>query len=233
MGGPPAKLSFLNSPYGSQKTPEEIAAIEKRQAEYEQTRRQREDEMRGKKICDLFEVAGTSKRHHVKKLEELQKHQNWASAYQRACEIIDHGEMLVLLGTLGNGKTQMGVQLIRRACVSLRNCMYLRCREVGMELRKCYGSRAEGISERKAIAAFCRPDLLVLDECQEKADTEWEQRSLTLILDKRYGDMKPTVLIANGNENDLPRILGRSASDRIQEGGGVLLFNWESFRRKR
>lgn len=178
----------------------------------------------------LWDMAGVDERHRAAKIGTLVKHEPWADALQEASHIVDAGSTVVLLGKRGNGKTQMAVELIRRCCLQMQPAMYIRSREVGMALREAYKPGATK-SEKQSVDHFVKPHLLVIDECQERPDSDWEIRTTTLILDKRYGSMRPTVLIANCTDQQFKNLMGASIVDRLFEGGAVIDFSWESFRR--
>jgi DNA replication protein DnaC len=72
--------------------------------------------------------------------------------------------------------------------------------------------------------------LLVLDEIQERGNTSWEDRIITHILDRRYGDLMPTVIIANLTKETLADCLGESIVSRMQETGGVMEITGKSHR---
>jgi DNA replication protein DnaC len=178
----------------------------------------------------LWESSGIDPRHaQHKDIEALREHEKWAAALDHARRIVDAGGMAVLLGHRGTGKTQLAVELIREHCRDLRPARYVRSRELGQRIREAYGSNAS-ITERQATNEFVEPKLLVIDECQERPDTEHEQRTLTLILDKRYGAMRPTVLIANCTTQQFVELVGGSAVDRLKEGGSIITCNWKSLR---
>ncbi len=179
----------------------------------------------------LWVASGVDERHRNAKHGELVMHEKWGENYQKAVEVVDEGGILVMLGYRGNGKTQMAAQLILGSCLRLRPAIYIRCREIGMRLRMAYDNN-ESVTESQAIAGFVEPHLLVIDECQERPDKDWEIRSLTLILDKRYGAIRPTIMIANCKQDQFTKLMGSSVASRIQETGGFLWFDWPSFRRK-
>jgi len=161
------------------------------------------------------------------RFHELAEHKAWFAHWQIAIEIVLGGETLILCGIRGNGKTQMAVELLRSTCRDGRSCLYLLARQVGMRLREAYDGT---IGEEAAIRKLVRPHLLVIDECQERPDKDFEQRSMTMLLDMRYMAKKPTVLIANWKLDKLSAILSDSILDRTHEGGGALVFDWPSFR---
>jgi len=178
----------------------------------------------------LWEESGVPSRHANKKRMDLLCHERFAREFNVACRVLDAGGIIVFLGDRGNGKTQCGVELIRLSCGLLQSALYLRSREIGMRLREAYDDGAQ-LTEREAIDQLVRPHLLVVDECQERPDRDWEIRSFNLIIDKRYGEGRPTVLIANTTEPQFRVLMGGAILDRIKEdGGGARVFSWPSFR---
>ena len=190
------------------------------------------DKQEQRRCHDLWALAGIDDRHAHCKWDNLNKHEKWFAQYHKANRIVNNGEIALFLGDRGNGKTQCAIELIRMACKIGKLCRYVRCREVGMKLREAYG-QSSGLTELQAVNNFVRPHLLVIDECQERMDTDFEARSFSLILDKRYGAMKPTILIANCDQKAMVQIIGSSVCDRVKEGGGALLFDWPSFRHQK
>lgn len=187
---------------------------------------------------------GADQRHKNKNLDELLTHKQWSNRWKVACNGVDDNGIIALIGTRGNGKTQMGVQLILRACklyeptedelnhkVAKGIVSYKRLRELHMLIRQAY-SPGSMVTESQAIEQFVTPRLLVVDECQEinEGKSDWAKQTFTYILDRRYGKMRPTVLIANCNQNQFRTLVGDSICDRIKEGGGIVRFEWDSFR---
>lgn len=179
----------------------------------------------------LWDQCGVPERHKLLSHDEAVKHDKFMEAYWKGLGIVKAGETVLILGDRGNGKTQCGVAFIQTCCDGLKCSQYIRCRGIGMKLREAFKPNAV-ISETQAVENFVRPWLLVIDECQERMESDFEYRSLNMILDMRYGALKPTVLIANCNAKQFAELLGSSIIDRVKEGGGMLLFDWPSFRGK-
>lgn len=185
-----------------------------------------------RRFRELLGDSGIEIRHTLKHLPELLDHSKWAYTLLRATAIACDGGIAMFLGDRGTGKTQAAIELIRDTCNNGKSARYVRCREIGMKLREAYGKDGT-VTEMAAVAHFVKPHLLVIDECQERMDTDFEARSFSLILDKRYGAMKPTVLIANCDQKAMREIIGASVCDRVKEGGGCLMFDWASFRKQK
>lgn len=50
------------------------------------------------------------------------------------------------------------------------------------------------------------------------------------ILNGRYQELRPTILISNLNTDALESLLGQRIMDRYRECGSVLAFDWQSHR---
>lgn len=188
-----------------------------------------EEEREQRVAVELWSLSRVEERHSSRKLKELTQHKEWAERFELGKPVIDGGGILALLGDRGVGKTQMAVEYIRRYCLAGKGCLYERARAIAMRLREAYGGRTS-LTERQVMGEFVKPHLLVIDEAQERADTDWEIRSMTLLLDMRYAQMKPTIFIANCKQKQFKMLVGAAITDRLKEGGGVLELDWPSFR---
>lgn len=120
---------------------------------------------------------------------------------------------------------------LRRQSFDQARTRYTTAVELFVTIKETYGDNAQR-SEKAAIDLFVKPDLLVIDEVQERAGTEWEQRLLAAIVDRRYAAMKDTILVGNLKPEDVQRELGTSIASRAQETGGIYVADWPSFRAK-
>lgn len=177
----------------------------------------------------LWAGSGVYPIHRAKDRKSLFAHERWAAAYAKAQDATECGKIVALLSPKrGNGKTQIGVELIRESCRHGHEARYVLAREIGMALRECY--RRPDQRESDVLDRFIEPRLLVIDEIQERPDTESEMKLLTMIVDKRWGHELPTVLIANLGLQEFAAHVGPSVCDRLRDGGGVIEFDWSSFR---
>ena len=106
---------------------------------------------------------------------------------------------------------------------------YVKASDIFRDIRSTYRSESRE-SETSIFKSFTRPKLLIIDEAQERAETEFEDRALTHIIDKRYDSMLHTVIISNLTKDALAKSLGTSIVSRIHETGDVIECNWPSFR---
>lgn len=169
-------------------------------------------------------------RHAARKRPELEGSQDWMGCMATALAAVMRHGVAILAGDRGNGKTQVGVECCRAIAREAKPVLYIKRRHLGMALREAYRDGARQ-SEREALGQFLRPHLLVIDECHEVPEKDFERMALTDIVDTRYGTgCKATVLIANCRSEDVRSLFGDSIVDRTAEGGGLVWFGFPSFR---
>lgn len=150
------------------------------------------------------------------------------------------GAIVCLVGTRGTGKTQMACLLARNwlnrevaraggVDVDAKCVGYSHIMDVFMAIKATYGDRSAP-SEQDVLSRWIDPQFLVIDEVQERGETEWENRTFTYLLDKRYSMARSTLLLANVKPSDLAARLGASIVSRMQETGGIIECNWPSYR---
>lgn len=158
----------------------------------------------------------------------------WTAFYDHCCTL-HAGYMLGLIGTRGTGKTQLAVALIKQYCHThytageSKGPLYVSAMDIFLSVRE---AMRLDLSDKQIIENYIRRPLLVIDECQERGETAFEDRILTYVLDKRYGSCRSTILISNQNQPDFERAIGTSVISRMMETGGIKVFNWTSFRNK-
>jgi DNA replication protein DnaC len=78
------------------------------------------------------------------------------------------------------------------------------------------------------------PDLLVLDEVGVAIGNELTRRAMLFdVLNTRYGQMRPTVLIGNLTAAEMEAYLGERIMERLMDLGSIMVpFTWSSHRRR-
>lgn len=151
----------------------------------------------------------------------------WRDLMAQAEIASDLGAIIALVGGPGTGKTQLAVELMKRAAKKVKTCRYARGVEIASAVRATFNTKGD---ETEAVSRFTKPYLLVVDEFHDRSFSEFEQRLLNLILDKRYASLKPTILISNGTPEELREQVGERVIDRMREHGRILHFTFGSFR---
>jgi DNA replication protein DnaC len=148
----------------------------------------------------------------------------WIAARREAYAVILKNGIVILHGKRGCGKTRMAADI----ALALGQSRYRTAMRFFLEIRACF--KDDKITEMEIIDDLKRAELLIIDELQERGDTPFEDRLLTHLIDARYAENKPTILIANLTRQELQESLGTSIVDRIRENGKTIEFNWLSFR---
>jgi len=97
-------------------------------------------------------------------------------------------------------------------------------------VKRSYDRTSSG-TEDDAIAELVKPRLLILDEVGADYGTEHSKTILFDIINKRYENIKPTIVLTNLDAAALREYFGERIVDRLREGGGKLVtFTWVSHR---
>lgn len=155
---------------------------------------------------------------------------DWVKLYEKALAEVKDGGLLAITGSRGTGKTRLAAEVAR--AFSRKNSQYETAMGLFLKIRDSYNNK-KAASELEIVTDLSKCELLVIDEIQERGNTEWEDRLLNHIIDKRYGNMKPTILIANLTKNELAAALGSSIVSRMNETGGMIEMTGKSHRTKK
>lgn len=152
-------------------------------------------------------------------------------AFRDAIANKPHWAVLVLFGGVGTGKTllasELAESLINNLSMSVRYCT---AKQMIAEIQASYG--AEGKSEEGEVLRFVQYDILMLDEIDAKPDRENANLLLTEVINRRYNEEKPVVVITNQPFDNLAKFVGDRVDDRLHENAYVCSFDWPSFRRR-
>lgn len=140
------------------------------------------------------------------------------------------GRSALFVGTPGTGKTHIacaiGMALVREKRTVLFTTMLRAMRRIKDTWRK---ESAE--TEESAVNALSDVDLLILDEVGIQFGTDAEKMLVFDVLNARYENRRPTILLSNLDVQGVKGYLGERVFDRLREDGGqVVVFNWESHR---
>ncbi|MBT0380364.1 ATP-binding protein [Morganella morganii subsp. morganii] len=140
------------------------------------------------------------------------------------------GEGLILCGTPGTGKTHLAVSIARQVATEAKESVFITtAARIIRAFRRTWAGDAE-YSELDVLEKYCEPGLLIIDEIGVQYGTDSERNILFEVINDRYEDMLPTIMISNLPLNELAPLLGERVIDRMLEGGAVLSFNWPSYR---
>ncbi len=140
------------------------------------------------------------------------------------------GRCMLMLGKVGTGKTHLAVAianfLIHERGIS---AIYRTVGGIIDEIRSTYDGGKGG--EAEIMKILVGSDLLVLDEVGATKATDFELATLFRIINGRYEQCLPAIIVSNLGPKELPPALGERCVDRLRENGGLLVpFDWESAR---
>lgn len=200
-----------------------------------------------REVDEMLMKQGVGRRHVEFRVPEVMN--GWSSAYVnlRSRTGGANGFLAVLLGMPGTGKTQMATEWLRFVLTTTKDpkgieayapgwlashVLYRKTSDVFRDIRETYDVRDK--AERGVVDRFRYVQSLVLDEIDNRARTDFEERSLRDILDDRYREMRDTILITNVRSRSA-FLHGQSEylCSRLSECGLFIECRWPSFREKR
>lgn len=139
-------------------------------------------------------------------------------------------ENFVMLGKYGVGKTHLAYSILRDRAVSGQRVKYYTLASLFREL-----NNGEIWKSKAVLNVITRYDLIVIDEIGRTKWEDGQKNNFFEVLDSRYNEMKPTVLISNMSKKEFTDHLGVGLVSRLiddfDEGGkNVLEMNWKNHR---
>lgn len=142
------------------------------------------------------------------------------------------GGGLVLCGRPGTGKNHLACAIAHQIIEQHQAEVFLTTAMRILRKVKSTWNKASEQSEDEVIRFYSKQELLIIDEIGVQFGSESEQMILFEIINNRYEEMRPTILISNLPESELSAFIGERVLDRMREGqGAVVNFTWESYRK--
>lgn len=197
---------------------------------------------RASKLEELFKRAAIPRRFQSRRFgnytvdesvpdqaDALRRTRAYAKHFDRALE---RGASMILYGNPGTGKNHLAAAIAHHIIPTFgASVMMITVYELMQKVRAVYQDKTK--SEEELIREVVELDLLILDEVGVQLGTKHEEVILTSIIDGRYADMRPTLLLSNLTREQLVAQLGMRVVDRMEEGGGgAIAFTWDSYRGK-
>ena len=137
-----------------------------------------------------------------------------------------------LIGLPGTGKTHLGASCVRHAIERRQQwAQLISARDIVQRIRSTWGVGASALrTEQNVIDDLVGFDLLVIDEVGVGFGSDAELVQLYAVIDARYAEEHPTMLISNLNQPALKATIGDRLFDRLQERAQVLPCGWPSHR---
>lgn len=138
------------------------------------------------------------------------------------------GTTAVFSGKPGTGKSHLAIA-IAQAVMPQTTVLYASALDAIRMVRETWRRGADK-SEGDVLRELGAVGLLVLDEVGMQYGTEGEQVLLFDIIDRRYRDQRPMIVLTNQPKDGLKAYLGDRAFDRLRESGLWVPFDWGSRR---
>lgn len=216
---------------------------EERQKEEAERERRINAENEAKRLEQRIGRAGIPKRFQQKTFDNFVadnpgKHRA-LNSMKRYAENFDEykaqGKSLILNGKTGTGKTHLVNALANYLVSKKKNPIFITAFDLVGKIKSCWRDKTK--SEDEVIGCFSGCDLLIIDEVGVQYESEAEKVIMFDIINKRYEDMLPTIIVSNYPIDDetgpsIRKTLGDRILDRLREGGGSTInFDWESNRK--
>ena len=197
-----------------------------------------EEEEKKQKIRRIFEGAKIPKRYAGLDIQDFDLSRPGAKdVVQKVLQYIEdingnvkEGKGMVLWGGTGTGKTLLAVAILKAAMNRGYTGLFQSAPELMYHFNSVY-STAE--TEQNIIDALRSVDVLVLDDLDKGKWTEKVAERIYVIINARYGEVKPTLITTNLDPRALLELVGEAIFDRIRESSTFVALSGESFRKKK
>jgi DNA replication protein DnaC len=138
------------------------------------------------------------------------------------------GGSLILSGQPGTGKSHLAGAVLQ-AILPQHVGAYVTLMDLIRGLRDTWRRDSE-ITENQFLARLEAIPLLVIDEIGVQYGTDGERAILFDVLDRRYRNMRPAILMTNLSKDEFQVAIGDRVFDRLTEVARWVPFEWGSFR---
>jgi len=178
-------------------------------------------------------------------------HRALAPARMAACKFVEEYPVdntgLLLIGSIGVGKTHLAVGMIKELIVSKGiPSLFYDYRELLKEIQNSYNDSVHA-TELEVLRPVFQTEVLALDELGAVKPTEWVWDTVSLVLNTRYNDNRTTIITTNFD--DLPAgtvaglrgaarhetlgdRIGERMRSRLHEMCRIIKLDGEDFRQK-
>lgn len=151
----------------------------------------------------------------------------WYEKFDKLRLSLGGGFLFALIGKRGTGKTRMAAELIRISRYSGDDVKYASSIGFLGQLKDTFDNGGE----RRVFDSFAKARLVILDDCHRRGDSDWRNSMIDELVGQRYNRRLDTLLISNETLPVFKDAIGLDIYSRLTEAGGIMVCDWESFRR--
>ena len=168
--------------------------------------------------------------HCAKAADVLAKCKAYAEGFD---SVMERGQCLIMTGKVGTGKTHLAAAIANHLIHERKDYpLFVSVSQAVRSIKETWQKNSEH-TESEALQWFVEPDLLILDEVGVQFGSETERFLMFEIINQRYINVKPTVVLSNLTLAEIAQVMGDRVVDRLREGGGFAIeFNWGSYRER-
>lgn len=156
---------------------------------------------------------------------------------RRALEVFRSGQSLFLTGITGSGKTRVAIALlndflaenmaednVRGVFTTKDYPVFLPAVELLLEIKESWRKEdnAQAESEKWILDKYSKKPVLVIDDLGAEKVSEWSRQVVYLLIDRRYRDMRQTIITSNLSHQQLAEQLDARIASRLCEMGAVI-----------
>src|SRR6202043_1832230 len=144
-------------------------------------------------------------------------------ARMAACKFAEEypmeGTGLLLVGSIGVGKTHLAVGIIKELVLSKGiACLFYDYRELLKQIQNSYNDSVKA-TELDVLRPVFDTEVLVLDELGAVKPTDWVWDTVSLILNNRYNDKRTTIITSNFDDRPAGAVAGPRGATREETLG--------------
>jgi len=144
---------------------------------------------------------------------------------------LPHGTVLVFGGNPGTGKSHLALAILQQV-MKRHTGMYLDAMSLIRRVRATWRRDSPETEDDVITTLGEQLDLLAIDEIGVQRGTDDEQAIMFDVLNRRYRENRPTIILTNLDGHSLKDFLGPRIMDRLHQRAEFVPFKWESYRRK-
>src|SRR5207248_1906811 len=150
-------------------------------------------------------------------------HAHLMKSRMAACKFVEEYPIdntgLLLIGSIGTGKTHLAVGIIKELVVSKGvPCLFYDYRELLKHIQNSYNDSVRA-TELEVLRPVFDTEVLVLDELGAVKPTEWVWDTVALILNTRYNDSRTTIITTNFDDEPAAAVIGARGAARSETLG--------------